>query len=206
MRTLNAFLNQQSSQTSYHAGVDLGMKKDHSAVVVVQKGGLDVFLVHLKEFRLGSEYGSVLGYLTRLNNKLNLRRILIDQTGVGEVFVEEAVKSGLKNASGVMLSLPKKQEIMVYLKKLMQDQRIHLPYDREFLNELNVERYKLNKTGHFEFSHPEGTHDDRFWAFALAVFVSRPDAPEYHPVGATGRNPNSLMPNLPRSLFRPHYS
>ena len=205
MRTLNAFLNQQSSQTSYHAGVDLGMKKDHSAVAVVQKGGSDVFLVHLKEFRLGSEYGSVLGYLTRLNKKLSLRRILIDQTGVGEVFVEEAIKSGLNNATGVMLSLPRKQEIMVYLKKLMQDQRIHLPYDREFLNELNVERYKLNKIGHIEFSHPEGTHDDRFWAFALAVFVSRPDVPEYHPVGATGRNPNSLMPNLPRSLFRPRY-
>lgn len=181
------------------------MKKDHSAIAVVQKGRSEVFLAHLKEFQLGSEYGSVLGYLMRLNKKLGLRRILIDQTGVGEVFVEEAIKSGLKNASGIMLSLPRKQEILVYLKKLMQDQRIHLPYEREFLNELNVERYKLNKTGHIEFSHPEGTHDDRFWAFALAVFVSRPEIPEYHPFATTGRNPNSLMPNLPRELFRRHY-
>ncbi len=49
-----------------------------------------------------------MGYLKVLNEKLqDFRRILIDQTGVGEVFVEEVVKSGLKNAQGIMLSLPK---------------------------------------------------------------------------------------------------
>jgi ribosomal protein L37AE/L43A len=42
---------------------------------------------------------------------------------------------------------------------------LHLPYDEELYHELNVER-KL------QFNHPEGTHDDRFWSVALAVYAS----------------------------------
>jgi len=42
--------------------------------------------------------------------------------------------------------------------------------DIDLTVELNVERYTLTKTGHVGFSHPEGTHDDVFWACALAVY------------------------------------
>jgi hypothetical protein len=58
---------------------------------------------------------------------------------------------------------------------------LHIPYDVELFHELNTERYELAKTGRLLFNHPEGTHDDRFWAIGLAVFsalsvkeVSRP--------------------------------
>lgn len=187
----------------FTAGLDLGQKHDHSAVAVVEKRDREVYLVHLKQFRLGTEYGSVIGWMKLLNEKLReLRRILIDQTGVGEAFVEEAVKSGLKNARGIMLSLPKKQEIMVYLKQQMQDGRVHLPYDREFLNELNVERFELTKTGQIQLSHPQGTHDDRLWAFALAVYEARPDVSEHHYFAVGGKSP-WLAPRpvkLPRPL------
>lgn len=39
--------------------------------------------------------------------------------------MEEVVKSGLKNAQGIMLSLPNKQEVMVYLKQFMQNGQAH---------------------------------------------------------------------------------
>ena len=66
----------------YTAGVDLGQKRDFSAVAVVQKTGGEVYLVHLKRFHLGTEYGSVVGYLKLLNDRLkDLRRVLIDQRG-----------------------------------------------------------------------------------------------------------------------------
>ena len=72
-----------------------------------------------------------------------------------------------------MLSLPKKQELMTYLKQLMQEGRLHIPYEPELINEMNVERYELPKTGQIQFSHPNGTHDDWLWALALAVYASR---------------------------------
>ena len=173
----------------FHAGVDLGQKRDQSVVAVVRKSGKEVYLVHLKRFGLGTPYGSVFGYLKLLNERIDtLHRILIDQTGVGEVFVEEILKSGLGNARGIMLSLPKKQEVMVYLRQMMEEKRVHIYYDVDLINELNIERYEYTKTGQIQYSHPAGTHDDRLWAFALAVYASRPEITEYHPVAATGRS------------------
>jgi len=85
------------------AGVDLRQKLDHSAVAVIDKRDKEFDLVFLKLFELGTEYGSVLGYLKFLNENLrDLRRIMIDQTGVGETFMSMAVNSGLKNARGIV--------------------------------------------------------------------------------------------------------
>ncbi|MBN2336725.1 terminase family protein [Candidatus Bathyarchaeota archaeon] len=47
---------------------------------------------------------------------------------------------------------------------------LHIPYDPELINELNTPTYQLAKTGKIQYSHPAGTHDDRFWATALAVY------------------------------------
>ncbi len=174
---------------TFYMGVDLGRKRDHSAVAVVEKTKEgEVRLVHLKRFRLGTEYGSVLGYLRLLNERLQtVHTIQIDQTGVGDVFVEETVRSGLKNAQGIMLTLPMKQQMLVYMKKRMEEEKLLIPYDTELINEINGERFQLTKTGQMQFSHPTGTHDDRLWALALAVYASRPETPEYHPFVAFGR-------------------
>ena len=77
--------------------------------------------------------------------------------------------SGLKNARGINLSQPTKQDIMTFLKHCMEDGLVHIPYDREFMNELNVERFEVQETGKLKYSHPPETHDDRLWAFALAI-------------------------------------
>ena len=185
--------------------MDLGQKLDHSAVAVVDKRDKEFDLVLLKQFELGTEYGSVLGYLKLLNENLHdLRRIMIDQTGVGETFMSMAISSGLKNARGIVLSQPKKQDVMTFLKHCMEDGLVHIPYDREFMNELNLERFGLEATGKLKFSHPPGTHDDRLWAFALAVYYARLQPTEYHPVAAVNRypRPENLCPQLPRSLWQ----
>ncbi len=169
---------------------------------MVKKVERDVYLAHQKRFRLGTQYATVLGYMSLLDARLErIHRFLIDQTGVGEVFVEETIKSGLKNAQGIMLSLPAKQQVMVYLKQLMQEGRVHIPFDMDLINEMNVERYELTKTGQLQFSHPEGTHDDRLWAFALAVYASRPEVSEYHPVVLRGKSTRIGLPRLGMRSF-----
>jgi phage FluMu gp28-like protein len=167
--------------------VDPGQKVDHSAVALVDKHDKEFDLVLLKKFPLGTEYGSVVGYLKLLSQNLHdLRRIMIDQTGVGETFIEMVRNAGLKNVVGIELSQPKKQDVMTFLKYCMQEGRVHIPYDMDFMNELNVERVDLEETGRLKFSHPSGTHDDRLWAFALAIYYARYEPVEYHPVAATG--------------------
>ncbi|MFQ6064974.1 MAG: hypothetical protein ACE5L6_05810 [Candidatus Bathyarchaeia archaeon] len=59
-------------------------------------------------------------------------------------------------------------------------QKFHLPYvpaesprHVDLTAELNIERFELTKRGKIKFSHPQGTHDDVFWAVALAAYASR---------------------------------
>ncbi len=186
-------------------GVDLGQKRDHSVAAVVQKKNGHSFLVHLKRFALGTEYQQVLEYLKLAGEKFrDVRAYYIDQTGVGEVFVENARKYGLKNVRGIELSMPQKQDVMTNLKQVMEQKRLHMPRDRELIAEMNSEIAELTQTGKTKFYHRSGTHDDRLWALALAVYGSRHEIPAFHPFAALGRNHLAhLIPNLPRSLLRP---
>jgi len=49
---------------------------------------------------------------------------------------------------------------------------LHIPFDPELFKEINVERFELSKSGKILFNHPDGTHNDRFWAVALAVYAA----------------------------------
>jgi len=172
---------------TFFIGTDLGQKVDHSAVAVVRKDADVVSLVHLKRFKLGTEYGVVLGHMKLLQRTLQtVHRIYIDRTGVGEFFVEQATKEDLKNVKGIMLSLPEKENIMGYMKGTMQKGLLRIPYDSELINEINVERYEQTQTGQTKFTHPNGAHDDRLWALALAVYASGPAITRYVPFAAFG--------------------
>jgi phage FluMu gp28-like protein len=172
---------------TFFVGVDLGQKWDHSAIAVLRKDGDIVSLVHMKRFKLGTEYGVVLGYLKLLQRTLQtVQRVYIDRTGVGEFFVEQVIKEGIKNVKGIMLSLPEKENIMVCMKRTMEKDQLRIPYDSELINEINVERYEQTQTNQTKFSHPNGTHDDRLWALALAVYASGPAIPRYVPFVAFG--------------------
>ncbi len=171
----------------FFVGVDLGQKWDHSAIAVLRKDGDTVSLVHMKRFKLGTEYGVVLAYLKLLQRTLQtVHRVYIDRTGVGEFFVEQVIKDGVKNVKGIMLSLPEKENIMVCMKRTMEKGQLRIPYDSELINEINVERYEQTQTNQTKFSHPNGTHDDRLWALALAIYASKPVIPRFVPFAAFG--------------------
>jgi hypothetical protein len=142
-------------------------------VVAVLRKDEDAFrLVHLNVFPQGTKYVGVINYLKALSERLKtVHRFLVDQTGVGEAVLEQAQKT-VPSVEGVVLTAPQKQDILGYLKLMMQERRVLFSYELDFLQELNVERFELSKSGQVLFSHPDGTHDDRLWAFALAVFAT----------------------------------
>ena len=55
---------------------------------------------------------------------------------------------------------------------------------KKTLDQLNVEKYELTKISKISFSHPDGTHDDRFWAVAIAVYAAeQAEPPPSKPIG-----------------------
>jgi phage FluMu gp28-like protein len=172
----------------YYVGVDPGQKRDPSVVAVIRKKNGQIILVHVKRFPLGTEYQQVVEYLKLVAERFrNVRAYYIDQTGLGEVFVENLRKAGLKNVKGIELSLPRKSDVMTHLKQVMEQKRLHIPRDRELIIEMNAEIAKQTQAGKTKFYHRSGTHDDRLWALALAVYGSRHEFPSYHPFVAFGR-------------------
>jgi phage FluMu gp28-like protein len=166
--------------------VDLGKKHDYSVIAVVAKrpNREEIDLVYYKRWPLETPYSSVIGSVRVIVERLrNVQKCLVDQTGVGEYIVEDMQKGGIKNVEGVMLSLPSKQEILSHLKQLMENELFTYPFDVDLSGELNVEQFELTKIGQMQFSHPDGTHDDIFWAVALAVFATRaPPVPGFKPI------------------------
>jgi phage FluMu gp28-like protein len=155
-------------------GVDLGKKQDYSAVAVVELLDKEqIRLVHLCRFKLGTPYASVIGYIKALTDRYQtVEAIYVDQTGVGE-YVAEDMSAIVANTKGVVLTAQRKEEVLSHMRELMQTRKLALPYDSQLIAEIHCEKFELTKDGHIKFSHPEGTHDDRLWALALACLSTR---------------------------------
>jgi phage FluMu gp28-like protein len=179
----------QDNGRYFYVGVDLGQKQDYTIVVLVEKVKGIIKLRKVKRFPLGTEYQTILDYLKKLEKKFSIRGLYIDQTGVGEVFVENAKKQGLLNVNGMILSQPTKQNLMTNLKQGFQQKQVGIPFDRDLINELNAETAELTETGKTKFGHRSGTHDDRLWALALAVYAARNQAPKIDFTVYTSRRP-----------------
>ena len=161
----------------YFLGVDLGKKVDYSVIAILRWNTKEQYaeLVGLVRFPLETPYASVIGMVKVICDKLQrVEKVLVDQTGVGDYIVEEMKNAHIASTiEGVMLTVPSKQEILGYMKHLMQTEALSLYMDEDLLGQINVERYELMKTGQVQFSHPDGTHDDELWALALGVYATR---------------------------------
>ena len=167
-------------RSEFYIGVDFGKERDYSIVVVVEKIGFVLRVVHVHRFPLHTEYASVIGYVKSLQDRWKeIGSVYADVTGVGNYIVEDMFRSGIEGITGRTFTVQSKEEMANILREKMRAGEIKIPYvparkleDIDLTSELNVERYELMKTGHLGFSHPEGTHDDVFWSIALAVLGS----------------------------------
>jgi len=170
------------------AGLDLGRLQDYSVLIVIEEIEGKYFLRHMKIFPLETSYTSVIGYVKTVQDRWGgFSKIRVDSTNQDYV-VEEMKNSSIDNVEGVHFTLPRKQEMAILLKQTMVDNKFWYPYFTwekrektyrgEYVTELNVERFELRKDGSIAFNHPQGTHDDVFWATALALYATVEMTPE----------------------------
>jgi len=175
---------EEKAQGEFYMGIDFGKKVDHSAIAVVEQEGAQLLVRHIKQFRLEEPYASVIGYAKTLCDRYHsIYGVYADRTGVGEYIIEDMERSGIPNLEGIVLTGPTKEEILGHMKQVMQNQNLRMPYDPDLVAEINCEEFEMTKDGHIKFGHPEGTHDDRLWAMALAVYAARgPAGPRPIPI------------------------
>ena len=165
---------EQTQGGDFYAGLDLGKTQDHSVLAIAKAENKAINLIHLHQFPLNTPYASVIGYVKTISDRWQtIHKILVDQTGIGDYITEDMQNAGITATQGVKFTQETKQEMAQWLKNSMTEKRLRIPYDSQLIPELNLERYELTKDGKTKFSHPSGTHDDRFWALALATYAAR---------------------------------
>jgi phage FluMu gp28-like protein len=165
---------------NFFAGLDFAKHQDYSAFTLIEDVETKYFLRYLKIWPHEVPYASVIGWVKVVQDRVDEFRCLrADKTGVGDYIVEDMQNAGILNVEGVNFTLPRKQEMASLLKQRMVNKRFFYPYfswDKpyrgEYVAELNVERFELRKDGSIAFNHPQGTHDDVFWATALALYAT----------------------------------
>ena len=168
----------------FYIGWDLGRERDHNAVAVIQKCEDYMQLIHCKQFPLGTPYVTVMAYIKSLCDRWKYTRaVQYDHTGT-KGMDEEINKAGFPGITGIDFTKPTKHGMAMTLKQLMMTPResdknflpadarrkFELPFDQDVQAELNIEQWEQSPGSEvYTFSHPEGSHDDRFWAICMAI-------------------------------------
>ncbi|MEM2991202.1 MAG: terminase family protein, partial [Halobacteria archaeon] len=165
----------------YYAGVDFGKLQDYSVIMVLKREGEILKLVYFYQFPLETPYSQVIGHLVRANQKFKFRKVLVDQTGVGEPVLEEIRNQGLGNVEGLKFTVQTKEELLSNLKIAMEQNRLAIPSHRQLCKQIYEQQYAYSKSGHLQFSHPTNSHDDMLWSLALSTYAAR-EPPRKEPV------------------------
>lgn len=98
-----------------------------------------------------------------------VRRLCLDQTGMGEMLAEYMTDRWHSRAEGVILSGPRKAAIATPFKGLFEDKRIRIPDDDDLREDLHKTRKVITGGGNLRLGaeSDDAGHADRFWAGAL---------------------------------------
>jgi len=161
----------QIEDSEYYGGVDFGKLQDYSAISIIRRDDDIIRLFYCQDFPLETPYSNVIGCLVRANQKFKFRRVQVDQTGVGEPVLEELNNQRVP-AEGLTFTVKTKEDLLSCLKIAMEQRRLRMPYNRRLCEQINEQQYAYSKSGHLQFSHPEGSHDDMLWSLALGVWAA----------------------------------
>lgn len=157
-------------------GVDLAKAKDESVFTVVET--LNHGTEEDPEYHHYVRYvrNTQEDYETQWNDIKNLvrrtkaTRVTIDQTGLGQVFVEQA-KSDHEVTSGVVegsvFTNSKKERWATSLKGAMQAGTVHWPRIPDLMRQVHGIQRKKSEAGFYKFA---GKNDDYFWSLCLAIY------------------------------------
>ena len=170
-----------------YVGMDIARKKDLTCiwVAVLIDGVLwPREIITMKRAPFWAQHAE----LKRIIDRDNPVRVCIDETGMGEAFVEKArLDHGELRIEGVQLSPQNRQTIASKLKDRMEERTFRLiEGDRDTRDDLHSITKVITSTGGVRLMHDGQAdgHGDRFWAAGLVcVAAGEPNQPyAYHSV------------------------
>jgi phage FluMu gp28-like protein len=169
-------------------GVDLAKKRDQTVFTVVQHingaGENDVKYRVRYIYETQAEYEEQYEMLKALIKRVGAKRVSIDQTGVGAMFVERAQREGFGPGvmvEGIVFNPNNKEKWATTFKGDLQRGRVKYPPYNEALRQINGIRRKKSETNFYRFA---GEKDDIFWSMMLGLYGAGHEPVRFHLLGA----------------------
>ena len=156
-----------------YAGYDVGRKKDLAVLWVLKRVG-DVFVTRMVRELSKEKYSAQEGLLNTLMANRAVKRLCIDETGIGNMLAERQTDKWGSRAEGVTFSGPVKSELALPLLRLFQDKLVRIPASDVIREDLHKVRKIVTAANNIRFDadRDEAGHADRFWALALAYHAA----------------------------------
>ena len=177
--TLQYHLNAKSLTQPGHlyAGFDVGRKRDMSVLIVVERIKDDFRWRGAVELRQApfDEQFELLASVLKISG---LRRLAIDQSGLGMQLCEELVRKFGSRVEPVTMTAPVKESLASRILSVFQRGGIDIPDHRPLIEDLHSIQRTVTIAGNIRYAAPreEGSHADRWTALALALHAG-PTAP-----------------------------
>lgn len=170
-----------------YVGMDIAARGDLSVIAVLEDVGAGVLALREMQVMRGESFAAQLARLDGVMRAYRVARVAIDQTGMGEMPVQEAQRRhGQYRVAGVLFNAANKLDMAVALKDRMQARRLLLPLpDKtgrdDLIDDLRAVRMEPGAGGvpRLLADRSGSGHADRFWALALAVAASGDGVPVY---------------------------
>lgn len=169
------------SKGQVYAGMDIARKKDLTCFWVAEKLGDVLYpreIVTMRRAPFSVQHAKVDEIMSR-DNPIRFR---IDQTGMGEAFVEAAQDRHGERISGAIFTSDVRFGLASGLKESMEDRCFRLPSgQREIREDLHSITKAVSQTGAVRLVHDGSSdgHGDRFWAAALCADAAAVAPTEY---------------------------
>ncbi len=152
------------------AGYDVGRKHDMSVLVVMEKDNKTVRWRGAVELRQ-TPFNEQSALLTSILKLGCLRRLSIDQSGLGMQLCEELVKKFGSKVEPVTMTAPVKESLASRILAYFQRGDLLIPNHRPLIDDLHSVARTVTTAGNVRYAAPResGSHADRWTALALAL-------------------------------------
>lgn len=163
-----------------YVGVDVAARRDLFVIVVAEQVG-DVLWTRQLTAERGISFREQHDLVQAVMDRYRVVRMAVDQTGMGEFWVQAAQARWGSTVEGVLFTSPQRLTMATALKDTMEDRRLRLPMGDDVRRDLHAIKRATSATGAPRLLADGDTdgHADRFWAFALAASAAAEPVAEY---------------------------
>ena len=130
-----------------------------------------------------------------------VRRVCIDQSGIGMMLAEHLVQRYGAIVEPVTFTAQLKERLAPMVKQAFEERTVRIPDNREVRADINSVKRFVTLAGNvrFDAEHTDRGHADRFWALAMVVNAATEPESSFSELAFLGGSP--VMAGMMRTVF-----